>query len=333
MTTPAQTGAKVTPSRMSRLLQGLRHALLHNLGLKLLSLLAAFALWLFVNAGARDSETALQVKLQLDNLPEHLIIVSPQVNMVDVRVSGPRALLSRINATELSIRLDLGGVRPGPAVFRVLTDQLNLPRGVRIVRLTPSEVTLELARIGRRTVPVHLELAGKPGSGLVIMATKVSPENVEILGPMELVDKLKAVDTVALDLSEAEPGLIERDVALEAPQEFVSYSAFLVRAQVRLQEPAQTRVWKRLSVLVRNPPGPLQLSPEVITITVRGPRSAVESLELEHGAVYIDAAGLEPGEHTAVPTVDLPTEVELVKQEPASIVVQVLRERRKAHGR
>ena len=70
-----------------------------------------------------------------------------------------------------------------------------------------------------------------------------------------------------------------------------------------------------------------------VQITVRGPRSAMESLELGHGAVYIDAAGREPGTYQDTPAVDLPSDVELVKQEPASIELRILRQKRKADGR
>lgn len=333
MTESVPKAIAVRPSRVRQITRGVRNVFLHNVGLKFLSLLAAFALWLFVNGGARDSESALQISLQLQNLPNHLMIVSPQITMVDVRVSGPRALLSRINPSELSISLDLSGVRPGPAVFRVQADQLNLPRGVRIVRLTPSEVTLEMARIGHRVLPVRMEIVGKPANDLRVTDTKILPDSVEVTGPMGGIDALKAVETVPLDLSDATVGLVERDLALEPPPEFVSFSAFQVRAQVRVEEPEDTRVWKRLSVVVSNATGPIRLSPDVVNITVRGPRSLIEPLELEHGAVYIDAAGLPPGRHTAVPTVDLPAGIVLVKQEPASVAVQVLHERRKVHGR
>jgi YbbR domain-containing protein len=316
-----------------RVVYAVRHALVHNLGLKLLSLLAAFALWLFVNAGARDSEGTLHIPFVLRNLPSHLIIVSPQVDAIDVRVSGPRALLSRINPAELSIGLDLSGVRPGPIAFRVGTDQLNLPRGVRIVRLTPAEVTLKFARIGRRMLPVHLALAGKPDDGLRVSSTTLSPDSIEVMGPMDVIDAMKQVETLAVDLAEATPGLIERDVSLETPQEFVSYSAFLVRAQIQIEERQQTRVWKRVPVTVRNSTATVRLEPDEIAVTVRGPHSAVESLELSPGAVYIDAAGLKPGAQVVIPTVDLPAGVALVKQEPGSIVVQVPRERRRTHGR
>ena len=86
-----------------------------NFLLKLLSLVAAFSLWLFVNAGERDTEIALQVPLELRNIPAHLMITSPRVDFIDLRVSGPRTLLGRIDRSRsrLSPRPQRHPTRPG----------------------------------------------------------------------------------------------------------------------------------------------------------------------------------------------------------------------------
>ncbi len=306
-----------------------RDAMLRNVGLKLLSVLAAFALWFFVNAGERDTEAALQVPLELHNIPASLMIVSPRVDFVDMRVSGPRTLLARIDREQMSIVLDLGGVRPGPAVFRIQTDTLNLPRGVTVVRLTPSEVTLELARVVRKSVPVRLAMAGKPPGELRVTDIKIAPEVVEIIGPADEVDKVKIAETVPFDLSKATAGLIEQDVGLEMPREYVSLSASLVHAQLRLEEPEKRVTLAAVPVVVRNSVYRTVLNPPTVQITVRGPRSSISSLELGHGAVYIDASGREPGRYKVTPEVDLPADVELVKQDPGTVELQILREKRK----
>jgi hypothetical protein len=311
----------------------LRALLLRNAGLKLLSLLAAVGLWFFVNAGQRDAELSLQVPVELHNIPPNVMLVSPRVDFVDLVVRGPRTLLHRIQPDQLAMVLDLRGVRPGPAVFRILSEALDLPRGVTVVRLTPSEVTLEFAATLRRRVPVHVAITGKPPGGLRVTSTRVAPESVEVVGPADQVEQIKAAETGPLDLSDADAGLIERDLTLETPREYVSFSANLVHAQVLLEEPERTRTVANVPVVVRNSAYRTALKPPAVQITVRGPRSATESLELDHGAVYIDATGREPGTYEVTPAVDLPADVELVRQEPGSVELQILRQKRKADGR
>lgn len=313
--------------------ESLRWILLHNAGRKLLSLLAAAGLWFFVNAGERDTELAVQVPVELRNIPPNIMLVSPRVDFIDLVVSGPRTLLNRIDPEQLSMTLDLRGVRPGPAVFRILGEALDLPRGVAVVRLTPSEVTLEFAAVTRKTVPVHVAFTGKAPSGLHVTETRVAPEAVEIVGPASQVDQIKAAETAPIDLGTAEPGLIERDLTIEAPREYVSFSASLVHAQVRLEEPERTRTVASVPVIVRNSAYRTRLKPGTVQVTVRGPRSATESLELDHGAVYIDATGREPGTYEVTPAVDLPAAVELVKQEPGVVELRILRQKRRADGR
>ncbi len=323
---------RVRRLRLRDLAESLRWLLLHNAGFKLLSLLAAIGVWFFVNAGERDAELSLQVPVELHNIPPNVMLVSPRVDFVDLVVRGPRTLLRRIQPDQLSMVLDLRGVRPGPAVFRIVGEALDLPRGVTVMRLTPSEVTLEFAATVRRRLPVHVAFTGKPPGGLRVTSTKVAPESVEVIGPADQVEQIKAVETAPVDLTEADAGLIERDLSLEAPREYVSLSANLVHAQVLLEEPERTRTVANVPVVVRNSPYRTALKPPAVVITVRGPRSAMESLELDHGAVYIDATGREPGTYEVTPAVDLPADVELMRQEPGSVELRILRQKRKADG-
>jgi hypothetical protein len=306
--------------------EGVRLALAHNVSLKLLSVLAAFAVWVFVNFGERESEAAFQVPLELRNIPANIILVSPRVDFVDLRVKGPRTLLGRIDRDQLAIGLDVGDVRPGPSVFRILPGSLDLPRGVTVVRLAPSEVTFEWARTASKTVPVKLELTGRPPNDLRVTNTEVAPQSVKVFGPEREVAQVDVASTVPLDLSNTGPGLIERDLALAMPREYVSYSAALVRAQVRLEEPGEIRTLKRVPIVVRNSAYRAVLRPSRLNVTVRGPRSKIESLELTDGAVYIDSVGREPGEYQEVPAVDLPAGVTLVKLEPDTVWLRLTRE-------
>jgi YbbR domain-containing protein len=311
----------------------LRQMVTRNFALKVLSVLIAFSLWFFVNFGERDSEESLKVPLELRNIPAHLMITSPRVDFIDVRVSGPRALLGRIDRNRLSIGLDLGGVRPGPAVFRVDVGALNLPRGVQAARINPSQITLELERVSQRSVPVKLHLRGKPPSDFQVGDTKVSPETVQVTGPASDVHDVTAVSTEPLDVSAATTGTIERELRLEPAGDYISFSASRVAAQVRIEEIQVTREFKGVAVEVRDASVPYKVAPDRLRLTVRGPKRLLTDLELDAGAVYIDADGVPVGQHSIKPSVDLPSGVELVSLDPAKVELVLSRGRRSSKGR
>ena len=310
----------------------LRLLVTRNLALKLLSLLIAFGLWTFVNFGERDTESSLKVPLELRNIPAQLMITSPRTEFIDVRITGPRTLLGRIDHSRLAIPLDLNGVRPGPAVFRVGVESLNLPRGVKVLRINPAQVTLELERVGRKSVPVRLRLVGKLPPDLQLIDTKVSPETVQITGPASDVDDIHSANTEPIDISKAEAGTIERELPIEAAGEYLSLSANRVAAQVRIEEVSVSREFPRLPIEVRNAAYDARVVPDIVRLTVRGPKSAVGSLELPPGTVYIDAQGEGVGERLVKPATELPSGIEFVSMEPARVKLALRAKRRGTRG-
>lgn len=301
----------------------LRQLVTYNLSLKVLSVLIAVSIWSFVNFGERDTEETLRAPLELRNIPAQLMITSPRIEFIDLRVSGPRALLGRIDRDRLAVSFELSGVRPGPAVFRVDADSMNLPRGVKVVRITPAQVTLELERVAHKSVPVHLRLDGKPPAGLQVADTKVAPESVHISGPASDVEDVQAANTEPLDIREAHAGTIERELALEAPSEYLAFSANTVAVQVRIEYLMVTREFKQVELSVRNASLPYDVRPARVRLVVRGPQRLVDSLDLGNGAAYVDAGGRLPGNHAVKPAVDVPAGVQVVSVEPAKVQLRL----------
>jgi YbbR domain-containing protein len=308
-------------------------ALTRNLSLKLLSLLIAFGLWAFVNFGERDAEESLRAALELRNIPAGLMITSPRVDFIDIRVIGPRTLLGRIDRNRLAIGLDLSGVRPGPAVFRVGAESLNLPRGVKVIRINPSQVTLELDRIAHKSVPVRLRLRGKPPADLQVEDTSVSPETIQVSGPESYVDKVETVNTEPFNLSDTEAGTIEEELPLEVVGEYMSLSATRVAVQIRVQEVEVTKEFSRVPVQVRNTSYRFRVRPEAVQVTVRGPKRLAGALEPEQVQVHIDAGREGPGERALEPAVDLPAGIELVSLQPRTVRLRLSTQKRSTRGR
>lgn len=286
---------------------------LRNVWLKLLSLGIAFGLWFFVNAAQRDSEAEYPIAVRLNNLPAHLLLVSPRTDTVDLHVSGPRTLLNRIEGSNVGIEIDLSRVRAGTTTFRLRPDTLPLPRGVNPIRITPSEITLEFDRIEGKRVPVILAVDGRPAGDLRITESKVTPEEVEVRGPSRLVRDITVAKTEPLDISDAVPGLLRRDVGLDFAPEYLTMSSPNVHVELMLEEPVEEAKTGPIVIVVRNAVGDATVDPREVALQVRGPRSRVKALELPNGAVYVDAEGLAPGTHRIQPLASLPAGIELVR--------------------
>lgn len=174
--------------------------LTQNWALKMISLILAVMLWLFI-MGERRLEMSYRVPLEMQNLPSGLMVANEIPGMVDVRVSGPRTLLMQISQNDISITVDLSGLRPGLTSFRRLDERLNLPSGLRVTRLSPSFVDVRLERIQQKQVPVVVSLSGEPMDGFQVGGIKAIPDQVILEGAESELKNINEVITEEIDLS------------------------------------------------------------------------------------------------------------------------------------
>lgn len=116
-----------------------------NLALKILSLAFAVVLWFFV-MGEQRHEVSHVVPVEYRNLPKGLIIANEVPDAVAVTLSGPRALLVHLGPDELSLPLDLAGLKPGLTSFKRLEENLKAPGGVVVTRISPASIDVRLER-------------------------------------------------------------------------------------------------------------------------------------------------------------------------------------------
>lgn len=171
-----------------------------NWHLKFLSLFFAVLLWLFV-MGEQKAEVGFTVPLELKNLPHGLIVANEVPSLVDVRISGPRTLLSKLQPSALSMSVDLNGLKAGLTTFKRLDQNLNIPSMLRVSRLSPSYVEVKLERVREKRVPVHVLLSGEPAPGAKLGKVKVNPNSVIIEGAESEVKNVDAVETEPVDIT------------------------------------------------------------------------------------------------------------------------------------
>lgn len=179
--------------------------LTENWTLKLISLVFALILWMFI-MGERRLEVGYRVPLELQNIPHGLMIANEVASLVDVRISGPRTLLMKVSSNDVSIAVDLSDLQPGLTTFKRLEERLNLPSGLRVTRLSPSFIDLKLERVKSKQVPVKVVLAGEPLQGYQLSSIKAVPDQVVIEGAESEMKSVRQVTTEPVDLTGVNAG-------------------------------------------------------------------------------------------------------------------------------
>jgi YbbR domain-containing protein len=126
----------------------LRKYIFANATLKLLSLGVSFLLWTTYTSEP-FAEVGFQVPLEFTSMPARLEISGDVPTSVHVRVRGRSALLRRVVAADLNLRVDLKDGKEGASEIRITPDMVGAPYGVTVVQVSPSafQVTLVPRRV------------------------------------------------------------------------------------------------------------------------------------------------------------------------------------------
>lgn len=183
----------------------LQRHVLHNLGLKLLSLALAVGLWLAV---ARDpvAEVAVDVPIEFHNIPENLEISSENIPRAQVRVRGPQRIVRRLQSADVSATVELSGIKPGERTFDLTAEQIHQPQDLEVVQIVPSQFHIVFDARLTRQVPVHPRVVGNFAPGYKIGSVAGEPSTVTISGPRKRVEAVEAAITDPVDAS----GTIDR---------------------------------------------------------------------------------------------------------------------------
>jgi hypothetical protein len=118
-------------------------SIFRNWHLKLAALGLAAALWIFVMTSEK-ADMVVSAPVELESTPAGLNIVGDRPESVDVQRHGLRTTLVRVPLDQVRVRVSLAGARPGETVIRVLPEQVAVPPGVAVTRITPSRIRILL---------------------------------------------------------------------------------------------------------------------------------------------------------------------------------------------
>lgn len=156
-----------------------------NLLQKLIALVAAFFMWVFVMADQDPPiEGSYTVPLTISNAPYELMpICADKAILVEAR--APRSNFVKYDANAFRVYANLEGLGEGE---HQITPQVVMPQGFELVETNPAFVNVKLDPLTERQMPIEIMTTGAVAQDSVIKEIVKSMDTATVVGPKSFVD-------------------------------------------------------------------------------------------------------------------------------------------------
>lgn len=226
-----------------RRLREIRREFLRQVAGFALTTLAVVAYW-SIFFGQQVSVTNVTVPIDFRNLPAGMELGRISNEKVDIQIRGQRPLIEdlKLHPERVGVSVDLRQVEPGTGqTLHLSPENIELPVGLEVVRLTPTSLVIDLQRLVSKVVPVRPRFRPGLPEGLEVV---VEPRGVQVIGPESELGALSEVTTEWIEPVAPSPEQreVSRTAILSAPEDSV---------RLGKDQPRQVRVTIR-----RPPPEP-----------------------------------------------------------------------------
>ena len=175
-----------------------RRWVLRDLDIKILALLLSVGLWWIVG---RDPvvESIIAAPVDFRHAPSNLVMTADTPFEVQVAVTGPERIIRSLKPSDVSAVLDLSDVKPGEHTFDLGPRQVQVPRGVTVTSVVPSQMHIDFNPSATRTIEVRPRVIGSFVSGYGITDVSADPAAITIEGPQSRVNAIEAAITDPVD--------------------------------------------------------------------------------------------------------------------------------------
>lgn len=193
----------------------------NKIGMILLSLAVSFCLWLYVitavSPGSTDTYYNIPIVWEGESVLNEngLMVTAVSSNTVNLKLSGNRSDLSKVNSGNITIKADLSNIREPGSQIRITYSTPSFPGDVAsnafvIESKEPDSINVTVVRRVSKTVPVEVVWTGTPAEGFMIDKENrtLDYSEVTVTGPESVVDTI-AKATITADLEGRRESLSE----------------------------------------------------------------------------------------------------------------------------
>ena len=301
----------------------------HNWGLKIISLVLAIGTWYYA-VGEENIEVTRTIPLKIQLASPQMTVSDISTQAVQVTLSAPRVLIVNLASQDIQAVHKIGPEikTAGEYSFRLEPAEISLPGfQIRVVRIMPEVMTVKLDELIVQKLEIQPDFVGEPAMGYKLLTDdlRMDPNAILAQGPKGVLGQMKSAKTEPIDLV----GRIRsfyRTVQVKLPPNVKPMSESLVNVYIPIREEFGEKEFKDVPVRILRSPaasGVVDLSPDKVTLMLKGSKSHLEKLVPETLMAYVDLADLTKGDYERPLQVILPENVSLKDKEPVKIKVAI----------
>ncbi len=296
--------------------------------LKILALGFSVLLWSFV-VGQEKAEIGIPVPLEIVNLPPNLVISNDIPSSIEIRVFGPRSIIKNIATKNLTKVIDLKDAAPGKELIHLAPDDFTLPRGLKILRIKPNIIEIELQPLLRKRLQVKPVLINSVASGYEVERVYVEPRETQVSGSAREVASLKYLELSPINLRGVRETFTEEvglnlqglHLTVEGPSKF--------KVTIYIRPSRGEKKIRHVPVRLKKGDYKVSIWPTEVSVKLEGEKPSLDKVRIEEIKASLDVSKLEPGSYKLKPEIHAPSGFECTGVTPEKIWVRVKRKKRK----
>ena len=299
--------------------------LLHNWGLKIISLVLAIGTWYYA-VGEENIEVMRVIPLRIQMSSKQMTVSEISTKVVQVTLSAPRALIVNLASQDIQAVHKIGPEikTAGEYSFRLEPSEISLPGfQIRVVKIAPEIMTVKVDELIIQKLEIEPDFVGEPAVGYKLLADelRMDPNAILTQGPKGVLEKMKSAKTEPIDLV-GRIRSFHRTVEVKLPPSVKPMSESLVNVYIPIREEFSEKEFKDVPVRILRSPaasGIVDLNPDKVTLVLRGSKLYLEKLVPGSLLAYVDLADLKKGDYDLLLQVVLPENVSLKDKEPIKV--------------
>jgi YbbR domain-containing protein len=294
-----------------------------HLGLRVLSIVIALLLWLFVNSESNITSARIPVSVDVRDLPQDRMVLWQIKKQVEVEVRGPSFLVNRLIATPPVVRLKIPESVETKFTAQITRNELDIEPPLQVLSIEPSTISFSVEKRVTKELPVKVPLIGQMRSDLQLQNVIPSPNSIVLTGPESELKDLTSIQTIPIDLRDVKDDFSE-EVSLRMPGKLIESTVASVKVKGVIAPMTSRKTFEDVPIEVRQSgESVVLLSPRIVSITVVSTQARIQEVRESEILPFVKIPKTIDEKSVQVPVqVELPSGYKLGSITPEKILVR-----------